>query len=407
IFLTFLFIQNFATVGEKQRKKEKVIKIEKEEVLDNLQYNIVEVITGDCYKPETMTEEGLEVVAALSSMVSGGMEPSSYPLQKFEGDEAAIKLKKVEAKGTKEFIKVTKKKNLKKNEKTKYELIPSTRFIRKHPGLFPTIIELLSNLVQDVKIETIHVGKTFEYHSTVLNRHYEDFHSSYLKYFIMKHLATKYDVKLRDYRAEHIVAHAEGYQTGRKPALKAAIKKHYQTFINKQTKAIDINYSIKIVSLSYLIYRQRWIPGKQFYTRSENLLSIMKYLDSLPYNKAEIYPELNCEYFQTVGIITFDDKVHFETKVSKYCLLDESVKTKYKYKKKFFQSILHSFSYYKRTGKKILKFVIYNPLLGYEYVMKLNDIDFKLIEEALRKDITAFQSNKFCNSKNKVKEILY
>uniref|UniRef100_A0A1B0FD14 Uncharacterized protein n=1 Tax=Glossina morsitans morsitans TaxID=37546 RepID=A0A1B0FD14_GLOMM len=288
--------------------------------------------------------------------------------------------------------------NMKKKFEKNFKLIPFVRFIRQNESLFPTIFGLYFNhngeefITQDIKIETNQLGDTFQYHPSTKGA--EDFHGRYIKYFIRKHLANKYDVELIDRLAEHVVEHPENYETGKNPKLKEAIKKHYKIYKDKNTKAIDIRYSIKIVSLSRSVMCQRKVPRKEFHTYYKNLLAIMKYLDRLTYNTIEIYPELDCEYFRAASVILFDDEVAFEIMVSKFDLNAKRVK----YNRKIFQLILHSFSYYKRTGKRIRKLVIYNPLMGEEHVVKLNDIDFKLFEEALDKDLTAFQSNSYYNN---------
>uniref|UniRef100_A0A1A9VEJ4 Uncharacterized protein n=1 Tax=Glossina austeni TaxID=7395 RepID=A0A1A9VEJ4_GLOAU len=260
--------------------------------------------------------------------------------------------------------------NTEKKFEKNFKLIPFARFIRHNKSLFPTIFGLYFNHnvnefnTQDIKIETNQLGDTFQYHPSTKGS--EDFHGHYIKYFIRKHLANKYDVELIDRLAEHVVEYPENYETGKNPKLKEAIKKHYKVYTDKNTTAIDIRYSIKVVSLSRSVFCQRNVPRKEFRTYYKNLLAIVKYLDSLTYNTIEMYPELDCEYFQAGLFIIFDGEVAFEIMVSK-------------------------------TGKKIRKLVMYNPLLGEEHVVKWNDIDFELFEEALDKDLTAFQSNRYFN----------
>ncbi|XP_037898489.1 uncharacterized protein LOC119643217 isoform X1 [Glossina fuscipes] len=290
--------------------------------------------------------------------------------------------------------------NMEKKFEKNFKLIPFVSFIRRQQSLFPTTFGLYFNhneeefITQDMKIETNQFGNTFQYHPSTKGK--EDFHGRYIKYFIRKHLANKYDVELVDRFAEHVIEYPENYQTAKNPKLKEAIKKHYKIYTDKNTTAIDIRYSIKVVSLSRSIFGERVVPRKEFHTYYENLLAIVKYLDSLTYNTMEMYPELNCEYFQAQSVILFDGDVAFEIMVSKYDLSAKRVK----YNQKIIQSILHSLSYYKRTGKKIRKLVIYNPLLGEEHVVELKDIDFELLEEALDKDLTAFQSNRLHNNNN-------
>uniref|UniRef100_A0A1B0FGV1 Uncharacterized protein n=1 Tax=Glossina morsitans morsitans TaxID=37546 RepID=A0A1B0FGV1_GLOMM len=274
--------------------------------------------------------------------------------------------------------------------KRRFKLTPNaTTISNDFPHLFRKVHKFLCNLVKNTEIEINRVGPSFNYHPSVYYSKTFTAHSLYINYFIRKHLATKHDIELRDRRAERVIEHSECFETGTNPKLKAAIEKHYKIFTDRNTKAIDIPYSIKVVSLSHGISFREPVPETEFDAYHDNLVAIVKYLDSLVYNTVEINPKIDCEYFLAEPNIIFDGEVVFQIKVSKLKSLDPNLDVISR--RKFVQLLLYSFAYYKLTGKKILKFVIYNPLLSYEYVMELDDIDYGLFEAAIEKDVTAFQ----------------
>uniref|UniRef100_A0A1B0BYG7 Uncharacterized protein n=1 Tax=Glossina palpalis gambiensis TaxID=67801 RepID=A0A1B0BYG7_9MUSC len=310
-----------------------------------------------------------------------------------ESDEKADEGKKQEEEAEKEAeAKKEKGSEGEKKEivKSRFKYMPNATTISMDiPHLFPKVYKFLFNMVKDIDIEINRVGPSFNYHPSVYYNKTFTFHSLYINYFIRKHLAAKHDVELRDRRAEQVIEHSECFETGANPKLKAAIEKHYKIFTDRNTKAIDIPYSIKVVSLSHAISFRERVPETEFDTYYDNLLAIVKYLDSLVYNMVEINPKIDCEYFRAEPNIIFDGEVVFQIKVSKLKSLDRNREVISS--RRFVQLLLYSFAYYKLTGKKILKLVIYNPLLNYEYVMELDDIDYELFEVALDKDVTAFQ----------------
>ncbi|KAI9582465.1 hypothetical protein GQX74_009852 [Glossina fuscipes] len=275
-------------------------------------------------------------------------------------------------------------------EEGRFRIVPNaTTISHDHPHLFPKVYKFYFNLVKDIEIEINRVGPSFSYHPSVYLYQAHSCHSLYLNYFVRKHLATKHDVELMDRRTEVVIEEPDRFETGTNPRLKAAIEKHYKIFTDRNTKAIDVHYSVKVVSLSHSIFFHYEIPKGEFHAYYDNLLAIVKYLDSLVYNTVEINPCTGCEYFNGDANIIFDGEVVFQIKTSRHFSLvpgDPFIR-----KERFSQLALYSFGYYKRTGKKILKLVVYNPLLGCEYVMQLNDIDYELFEKALDRDVTVFQ----------------
>uniref|UniRef100_A0A1A9USB9 Uncharacterized protein n=1 Tax=Glossina austeni TaxID=7395 RepID=A0A1A9USB9_GLOAU len=312
-----------------------------------------------------------------------------------EPDEKVDEGEKVEGEAEKEAeaekekeVQEEKKENEKINERFKY-MPNATTISNDFPHLFPKVYKFLFNMVKDIEIEINRVGPSFNYHPSVYYNKSFTFHSLYINYFIRKHLAAKHDVELRDRRAERVIEHSERFETGTNPKLKAAIEKHYKIFTDRNTKAIDISYSIKVVSLSHGISFRERVPETEFDAYHDNLVAIVKYLDSLVYNTVEINPKIDCEYFKAEPNIIFDGEVVFQIKVSKLISLDPDLEVISR--RKFVQLLLYSFAYYKLTKKKILKLVIYNPLLSYEYVMELDDIDYERFEAVLEKAVTAFQ----------------
>lgn len=275
-------------------------------------------------------------------------------------------------------------------EEGRFRIVPNaTTISNDHPHLFPKVYRFYFSLVKDIEIEINRVGPSFPYHPSVCLHKAHSCHSIYLNYFVRKHLATKHDVELTDHRTETVIEKPDRFETGTNPRLKAALEKHYKIFTDRNTKAIDVHYSVKVVSLSHTIFFHYEIPKGEFHAYYENLLAIVKYLDSLVYNTVEINPYTGCEYFNGDANIIFDSEVVFQIKTSRIFSLEFN--DPFIRKEKFLQLALYSFGYYKRTGKKILKLVIYNPLLGCEYVLQLNDIDYEQFEEALDRDVTLLQ----------------
>ena len=119
------------------------------------------------------------------------------------------------------------------------------------------------------------------------------------------------------------------------------------------------------------------------------MLDIVSYINSMPYVHCEFNPTVGSDYFNGDADMIFDNDVIYNTKVSKHKSLHYQHKEISK--TSFYQLILYSFGNYKKSNNKVKinKLLIYNPLLGYEYHLSVNNINYDEFECALYHDLTA------------------
>lgn len=267
------------------------------------------------------------------------------------------------------------------------EYIPNaTTITNKSLNDFPNVKHFFELLVKDVNIQAKNVGKSFQYTEDVEKYRYFSAHGLFMDYFIRKHLSNQYNINIIDRRTECILETPDDY--GLCERLHDAIKRHYEIYKDPETKALDIVRSIKIVSMSHLIFFGDTIPEHEYAVNEDNLHEIVKYFESLPYHKVDLNPALGCEYFNADADIIYDDDVIYEIKTSKF-RSTEANESKVPLSK-FYQPIIYGFGLYKMCGIVIKKFKIYNPLLGDEYTIVLNNIDFELFERVLKHDVEIF-----------------
>uniref|UniRef100_A0A1A9ZKX5 Uncharacterized protein n=1 Tax=Glossina pallidipes TaxID=7398 RepID=A0A1A9ZKX5_GLOPL len=208
----------------------------------------------------------------------------------------------------------------------------------------------------------------------------------YLMYFIRKHLATIYEAKLVDFRVEEVlkIKYTEGTNNFRR---QEKMRECYNYYIDNNCQAMHSLEAIKIVSLAHTMYyvhkhKESSSPTVEIYVEDGNLEAIVKYLETFKskYNSVDINPRLDCEYFRGDANVIFDEEVIFQT-------LSSKKEKNLPIRDKAYQCILYAFAYFKKTQKEILKFIVYNPLAGKEYIMRLDDIDFEGLENALKSDL--------------------
>ncbi|KAM7347390.1 uncharacterized protein ACRADG_006959 isoform 1-T2 [Cochliomyia hominivorax] len=249
--------------------------------------------------------------------------------------------------------------------------------------LYPNVIKFLQILVKDVDIEIKQVGEKFDYHFSIVKNNLFRNYGIFMDYFIRKCLSNRYEMELSDDITEHILDNTKEYFNGpgKNEQLRNDITKHYDIFKDSQNKTMDILESIRIVSLTYTMSFHDPLPKAKVQWRNENLLAINKYLQELPYRSVEMKPDVNCEYFNGNADLIFDQEVLYEIKTSKYASLKMHNQIK-----NFFKLFLYGFGYYKKTNQIINNYKIYNPLLGLEYTVHLDNIDMIRFEQALKKD---------------------
>ncbi|XP_037825880.1 uncharacterized protein LOC119613882 [Lucilia sericata] len=282
---------------------------------------------------------------------------------------------------------------LKKDDDFKPKYIPNaTTITNENLDMFPNVKYFFEMLVKDTKIESKHVGRSFQYDESVEKNRYFSAHGLFMDYFIRKHLSNQYNIKIMDVRTEYILENSDNFIVGTNETLRNAIEEHYEIFKDSNTKAMDIIKSIKTVSLSHLIFFGYNIPKSDYIVNENNLREIIRYLERLPYKSVHLNPGLYCEYFNADADLIFDNDVIYEIKTSKFKSL-----TRGEFiipLSKFYQTIIYGFGFYKITGIKVKRFKIYNPLLGDEFSIELDNIDFELFEKVLKRDVAVYSRYK-------------
>ncbi|XP_037825883.1 uncharacterized protein LOC119613886 [Lucilia sericata] len=276
-----------------------------------------------------------------------------------------------------------------KDEDCQLKYIPNATMITNSSlDSFPNVKHFFEILVKDKEFVSKHVGRSFRYDNDVEYNRYYSYYGLFMEYFIRKHLSNQFNIEITNRRTEHILEHPDDYIIGKNLTLRDSIKENYEIFKDSHTKAMDIIESIKIVSLSHVIFFREPLPKREYTVNEDNLREIIRYLERLPYKSVDLNPSLGCDYFNADAKLIFDNEVIFEIKTSKLnSLTPEQKKLPLS---KFYQPIIYGFGFYKKTGIKVRKFKIYNPLLGDEFSIDLDNIDFELFEKVLKRDVTVF-----------------
>ncbi|XP_046812678.1 uncharacterized protein LOC124421467 [Lucilia cuprina] len=253
---------------------------------------------------------------------------------------------------------------------------------------FPNVKLFFEDLIKDTTIEERQVGRSFQHSKDVKRNRYFSAYEYFVNYFIRKYLSNKYNIDIMDTLTENILNKPSNYIIGKNVTLRDLITEHYEIFKDPNTKAMDIIKSIKIVSLSSLISARNDIPQNDYTVNEDNLLDIIQYLEKLSYKSVILNPQLDCDYFTADADLIFDDDVIYEIKTSQYKSL--SCYESNLPLRRFYLTIIHGFGFYKKSHKKVKKFKIYNPLLGKEFSIELDNIDYKLFEETLRQDVAVY-----------------
>lgn len=267
--------------------------------------------------------------------------------------------------------------DLQKDEfKLKY--IPTVNGIITNLQLFPNIEHFLTNLLKDINNEIKHVGPLLLQQNDEKNRFCLP-QGVFIDYFIRKYLSNQYNIKITVAHTEHILEKPDNYRIiGENKKLFDSIREHYEIYKDSKTQAMDIIRSIKIVSLSRLIYNDVPIPSAEYIINEENLQEIIRYLKQIPYKSLDLSAQLNCDYFKAnTTTLIFDNEIIYDIITSKSSITPVDK----------FRLIIFSFGIYKKIGIKIEKCKIYNTLLGDEYSMVLENLDFKLFEKVLKHDV--------------------
>lgn len=243
----------------------------------------------------------------------------------------------------------------------------------------------LDNLLRNISITKTDVGRSFNYPNGIIKNKLVSNYGIFMDYFIRKHLANQYGMDLNDDAVELVLKQPETYLPGNKKVEQNLIS-HYKIYKDPATKAMQIIKSIKIVSLALTLTFHDPLPKAEIDTEDAMLLETIKYFENLPFKKVELKTIVDCEYFSGNADIIFDEgEALYEIKTSQYVTLRRS-DTNFA-KQNFYKLILYAFGYFKKTGKIIKTFKIYNPLLGCEHKIVIDNIDFKQMESCLANDV--------------------
>ena len=126
-------------------------------------------------------------------------------------------------------------------------------------------------------------------------------------------------------------------------------------------------------------------PLQQYNVNENNMKEIIRYFEQLTYKEVDFCLNFDCEYFKTNFICyAFDNDVIYVIKPSRFRSLDpDNAKVEFD---SFKEAILCGFGFYKKINIKVKKFKIYNPILGDEHSIVLNDLDYDLFEKVLKLD---------------------
>lgn len=257
--------------------------------------------------------------------------------------------------------------------------LPNVTTITTKLDSFPNTKAYLDNLTRDSSVVTNKVHKEYEYSTHIVKNNLYTTYGSFVDYFIRKHISYYKKIDIIDHRAEWVINESD-----KKPKN---IEKCYNVFKNYNLSAMDHIKDIQTVSYCNAIYFEQRFPKYNFGVNKENMLDIVSYINSLSYVHYELNPTVDSDYFNGDADLILDNDVILDIKVSKHKSLHN--RRKNISKKSFYQLILYSFGNYKKsnTKVKINKFLIYNPLLGYEYSLSVNEINYEEFECALKLDI--------------------
>ena len=262
-------------------------------------------------------------------------------------------------------------------------------FKREMDDAYKNTKVFLQNLLNNIEITHTKVGRTFNYPHGIIEKGIYQEYENFMKYFIRKHLSNQYRMELNDIAVEMILKEPKIYF--RNHDLIPRMSKHYLTYKSRQMNAMGILKSIKIVSQACSATYNEYFKIKRIINIDSDekmLLEVIKYFENLPFKNVQLTPNLDCEYFNALPDFIFDngqEQVLYEIKTSKYVTLVEC-DAKFS-PANFYKLIAYAYCYYKKTGRIIKTFRIYNPLLGCEHQIVIKDIDFNEFERWLETDL--------------------
>lgn len=290
----------------------------------------------------------------------------------------------------------------------------------------------LDNVIKTCKMKkktTVH--KSFYYRSSIIEKRLYAVYGVFIDYFIRRYLAEKLNIAFEDIRAKTyyddlkinynniayekilnkneiddflesepgiIITRAEELEDGQVELLYIISKpgsspiaqrvfeddhiipgysESYEKVVDTQTyRTMDILNDLSNVCNAHFVWFNEKILTEPLDYNEENLMCVTSYLDKLVSCKDEVLlnPSLGGKYFEGDGDLIINDVI-IDIKNSKFenrALTD------------FYQLIMYSYGAFENLGKKIKKFMIYNPLLGIEYEIELDDLNYEEFGQALK-----------------------
>ncbi|TMW42826.1 hypothetical protein DOY81_012094 [Sarcophaga bullata] len=250
-------------------------------------------------------------------------------------------------------------------------------FVREMDNSFANIRGFLQNLLNNIEIRETKVGESFDYPDGIIERRIYLDYGIFMNYFIRKHLSNQYLTDITDLLLKSKF----------KTIYISPLKSHYGIFQNPETNAMKILESIKIVSLAYsATYDEEKVRNVEIDSRDEMLEEIIKHFETHRFENVELTPRLDCEYFRAVPDFIFNigkEEVLYDIKTSKHVTLEGGLLI---FRQQTFTNLLHMLMVTIKGPAEYKTFRIYNPLLGYEHEIVMNNINFKEFERCLESD---------------------
>lgn len=258
---------------------------------------------------------------------------------------------------------------------------------------FPQLKEYLENIDTVRQIVKRNIHREFMYPESVINNRSYSYYGVFIDYFIRKCFSCKYNLKIKDHRAEWYLHQFEddeeeddeliayGFCSQSIPQI-PNFKESYEIFKDPSCDALqNVDHIINVSQAHTLFFGER-LPSVRLDYNIENLEEIVNYIHNLQVNNPQevmLNPIVGGKYFKCDCDLIIDNVI-IDIKNSKNQIPSSM--------KPFYQLIMYSFGAFENYNKRINKFIIYNPLLGIEYILKLDEIDFDAFENALRTLVT-------------------
>ena len=207
-------------------------------------------------------------------------------------------------------------------------------------------------------IQKKQVDKSSYYTDYLIKRNLYSANGVFYDYLIRKHISNLKNQDAFDYRAETMIA--QGYTD---------YESDYEIYKDKRNQVLDILPTIyRVSSLHTLFFGEKVEDFNPLMINLDNIKMALNYISSLKnIQNAILNPICGGIYFNADADLVINDTI-IDFKVSKNAGVGMD---------NFLQLIFYAAGFYINERKEMKKFVIYNPLLGLEYTLELNNLDLK------------------------------